>query len=214
MKQTVIPRKIDHIVYAVPNFKKAIAEFEQLTSVKPIFGGYHVSHGTKNALVNLGQGSYLEIIAVDNENKHVSPPRWMGVDFLSKPQVTRWALKSDDLKSDAAILKRYHNKMGELHEGTRKTLSHQTLSWQMVLPLASPEVELIPFMVDWQLTENHPTDVLPKACCKLLDIKATHPQPNEISPVLNLLGLSLPLLKNESISMQITMETPSGIVSL
>jgi len=98
-------RKIDHIVFAVPNLEAAMNEFEELTGIRPAFGGYHTTQGTKNAVVNLGNDCYLEILAADNDNTQIAPPRWMGIDLIESPQITRWSLKSKDLQSDSAVLK-------------------------------------------------------------------------------------------------------------
>jgi len=61
-------KKTDHIVYAVTNLEAAIDEFEKLSGLRPVFGGYHTTKGTKNALVNLGNECYLEILAIDEGN--------------------------------------------------------------------------------------------------------------------------------------------------
>ena len=91
-----IGRKIDHIVYAVPDLSAACDELEELLGVRPIFGGYHDSQGTKNALLNLGNQCYLELLAVDEANTKIEAPRWMGVDLIQHPRITRWAIKSDN----------------------------------------------------------------------------------------------------------------------
>lgn len=72
---------IDHLVYAVPNLEKGIAEFENKFGIQATIGGKHLTKGTHNALINLGKYSYLEIIAVDPENWAIQQPRWMGVDL-------------------------------------------------------------------------------------------------------------------------------------
>ena len=71
-------RRIDHIVYAVFDLDKSMDDFEELLGVRPIFGGYHKTFGTKNALINLDKGVYLELLAADNSNMDVQKPRWMG----------------------------------------------------------------------------------------------------------------------------------------
>ena len=70
-------RQIDHIVYTVPNLEKAMDWFTEISGIQPAFGGYHTTQGTKNAVVNLGNSCYLELLAADNENKNIhcrAPP--------------------------------------------------------------------------------------------------------------------------------------------
>jgi Glyoxalase-like domain len=54
---------LDHILLGVPDLDAGVTAFEQATGVTPLRGGKRPSRGTENALVSLGNGSYLEIIA-------------------------------------------------------------------------------------------------------------------------------------------------------
>lgn len=206
-------RIIDHIVYAVPDLEKAIIDFEKLTGIRPTFGGYHTTRGTKNAVVNLGNTCYLELIAIDEENKEVSAPRWMGVDFIEKAQMVRFALKSDDLKKDSAILQKYNPQMGEINGGQRQMSNGKMLTWEMILPLAAPAVDIVPFMTDWRKSEVHPTDSMAKEC-EFIAFKFTHPNPEMILEVLNELGMTAEVLKGEKIKIKAIVNSPKGIVEI
>jgi len=151
-----IGRKIDHIVYAVLNLEEAMQWFEKLTRIAPIFGGFHTTQGTKNALVNLGNNCYLELLAIDEQNTAIAAPRWMGVDRIRKPQITRWSLKTSQSAKDSEVLKEYDAKMGRIQGGQRKMTNGELLVWDMIMPLANPAVEIIPFMTDWQKSTTHP----------------------------------------------------------
>jgi len=202
-------RKIDHIVYAVPDLEVAINEFEKLSGVRPVFGGYHTTKGTKNAIVNLGNDCYLEILAIDEENASVTPPRWMGIDFIKTPQITRWSLKSNQLNQDSEILQKYHAEMGIIQSGQRKTNTGE-LTWEMILPLATPAVELIPFMTDWQNSTVHPTHNLPQQC-KLIDLAFTHPNPTVIQSVFDELGVDIIVQKGEKATIRANIQSSNGL---
>lgn len=206
-------RKIDHIVYCVPNLPQAIDDLEEQLGVRPAFGGYHTTKGTKNALLNLGEGIYLEILAPDEDNTEVKGPRWMGIDFLKEAGVTRWALKSEDLKQDSAVLKRYKPKHGEISGGTRKTTSGKLLTWEMILPLAEPAVDLAPFMVDWRKSELHPTDNLALEC-ELLSVEFTDPAPDSVANLFKDLGGKWTVKKGVKSAIRIKIKCPRGVVNL
>lgn len=204
---------LDHIVCAVPNLEQAVADFAEKAGVQPIIGGKHPQHGTKNALVCLGTGSYLEFLAVDEENDKVSAPRWMGVDLIEKPQIVRWAIKSFDLPRDQKILRRYHPDLGEIAEGSRRTPTGDTLRWSMTLPLPDPAVELMPFMCDWRASDLHPTDTMGLQT-KILALGFLHPEPEKINAVFTELHLRSDVVKGEKPLIIAKILTPNGILTL
>ncbi|MEM9834226.1 MAG: VOC family protein [Bacteroidota bacterium] len=206
-------RAIDHIVYVIPNLEEAIDRFEQQSGVRPVFGGYHTTQGTKNAIVNLGDACYLEFLATDEENHDVQPPRWMGVDLITTPKITRWSLKSSDLGKDSEILKNYNPSMGVVKGGQRNMTNGQLLTWEMSMPLAEPEVEIIPFLTNWQYSDIHPSEPLPEQC-HLLRISAVHPDPNSLYPVLNYFYPEFELTQAEQVSLSIEIQTPNGVLYL
>lgn len=113
-------RKIDHIVYCVPDLEQAIDYFKNKLGITPVIGGRHLLRGTKNALLNLGDQCYLELLSIDYENKNIPPPRWMGIDLINEPKITRWAVQSEDVNSDQEILTQYSPDLGIVSEGQRK----------------------------------------------------------------------------------------------
>jgi len=207
-------RQLDHIVYTVFDLDSAISDFEQKLGVRPIFGGYHKTFGTKNALINLDKGMYLELLAADDTNTVAKPPRWMGIDVLTENQITRWALKSEQLDTDSSILNAYNTKMGSISGGSRSTVKGSLLKWQLVLPLPTPEVEIIPFMVDWSQTETHPNDELPNMGCKLVELYGTHPDPDQFGETFEKLGLEFQIKKAEKIVLKAILKCPKGTIKI
>jgi len=200
-------------VYAVPNLEEAILEFEKSSGVKPIFGGYHDTQGTKNALVNLSNGAYLELLAIDGSNLSIKGDRWMGVDLISEPKITRWALKTDNIQEDGKILQSSNPNMGNIKGGQRKMQNGKMLTWELTMPLATPEVEMIPFITDWKNSDAHPTDSLPELCT-LIELELTHPEPNLYNDTLLKLGCKERVKKGDSPRISIKLKTPKGIIVL
>ena len=157
-------RHIDHIVYCVPNFEQAIDDLEKKLGCPINLGGRHLNQGTKNALLNLGAGCYFEILAIDQSNDSISAPRWMGIDLITEPCITRWALKSTQLESDLEILKKHNTELAKSFQGERAIEDGTLLQWQMSLPAAHPKIELAPFFLDWSKSDFHPTEKLPNYC--------------------------------------------------
>ena len=171
-------RDIDHIVYSVLDLDAAIDQIEKSLGARPVIGGRHLNKGTKNALLNLGNRCYLEILAIDEDNKEINGPRWMGIDLIEEACITRWALKSSNILEDQKLLHSYKTELGEIFQGERLTDSGATLRWQMSLPQASPRIELAPFVVDWTNSEEHPTENLVNDCT-LENIQFKAPERNQ-----------------------------------
>ena len=206
----MLKRKIDHIVYCVSDLEAAVAYFKNLLGVEPVVGGAHQSKGTKNALLNLGNQCYLEVLSIDEDNNTFTGNRWMGIDLLQKPKITRWSLKSKDLKKDSSILSKYSSELSHISEGSRMTGNGNLLSWEMILPASSPEVELMPFMTDWSHSAAHPTDSLNEGCY-LEKVSLYHPNPFEILPFLNELGVDVEIHKDSQMRIEVIIKSPTGI---
>ena len=201
-------RTIDHLVFCVPNLKKAMQQLSDKCGVEVVYGGQHTTKGTENALLNLGNGAYLELLAIDATNTAIAPPRWMGVDVVNRFTFTRWAIKSNDLTTDVAILKKANPLMGEVFTGSRQKTDGSTLRWSMALPLATPAVEMLPFMVDWK-DSVHPTASL-QAGCELIRLEGTHPNPTLLLATLAALKVEMDIQKGAMVTLKAVIDTPNG----
>ena len=204
--------KIDHLVYAVPDLEKAVNQFERISGVRPVYGGKHQHQGTHNALINLGNNSYLEFLAIDPENKNIPPPRWMGIDLIREPKITRWAVKSKAINEELNILKKIKPSLAITKTGKRQRQDGAILQWELSIPQATPEVEIYPFFIDWKSSE-HPTVALPQHC-ELISFHATHPAPAEIITFLKNINAEITIEKGNEITLIAKINTPNGQIVL
>lgn len=206
-------RIIDHIVYCVHNLEEAIIDLENKLGVKASIGGAHLTQGTKNGLINLGYQCYLEILALDENNKSIKAPRWMGIDLLQSNKITRWATKSQDIEKDSKALQSHNVDMGQVTGGSRKMDSGKTLTWQIAMPLSSPEVDVVPFITDWSQSESHPTDSLDHPC-KLIELQINHPKPMEVQNLFDRMNINIKINQSDIESIHIIIDSPNGIIQL
>lgn len=206
-------RKIDHIVYCVPNLEKAVADLESKLGIKAKIGGRHLTEGTKNAIINLGNKCYLEILAIDHNNKEIQGPRWMGIDLIQSPKITRWALKSSNINEDSKALSKHNPQMGQVQGGSRKMQNGDTLTWEIAMPLSQPEIEIAPFITDWSNSETHPTDNLNDQC-ELLELRLMHPKSHEFKNLFDTMNIDIRITFSEKASIGISIKCPNGIVQL
>src|SRR6201995_1127104 len=93
---------IDHLVYAVPDLRAAVADVEERLGVRARDGGRHTGLGTRNALLALGSQTYLEIISADPDQPEPGRARPFGIDGLSRSRLAGWALACDDINAGVA----------------------------------------------------------------------------------------------------------------
>ena len=63
--------KIDHLVIGAESLIQGVEYVKSCLGVEMPFGGVHVKMGTHNHLMRLGDGIFLEIIAI---NPEIDPP--------------------------------------------------------------------------------------------------------------------------------------------
>ena len=138
----------------------------------------------------------------------------MGIDELTKPQLIRWAIKSKNLASDAEIVRAHNPEMGLITGGSRNTSTGSLLQWELIMPLSKPEVEIIPFMLDWSQSSTHPTKELSNANCELQELHAVHPKPEVYSKTMEGLGIDIQIKHGEDIALRAIIKSPNGLIEI
>src|ERR1700733_1973535 len=85
----------DHILLGARDLDVGIRWVEERTGVRAKFGGNHPGAGTCNALLSLGTGHYLEIIAPDPAQANAPDVRKLR--DLSSPKIIQWAIQTEDI---------------------------------------------------------------------------------------------------------------------
>lgn len=212
-KLKIYDRQIDHLVYCVPNMLDAIEHFKETLGVEATIGGRHLNQGTINALINLGDKCYLEILAIDEENKDIKSPRWMGLDMATAPKITRWAISSEDVNQDSQVLQQYNPELGNIIDGSRVSPTGAMLKWKMTKPLATPEVEIAPFILDWSESAMHPTDNMVQSCA-LESVEFFSPENPKLNICLDGIFGNFQLIESKQPKIVATIRGPRGVVTI
>jgi catechol 2,3-dioxygenase-like lactoylglutathione lyase family enzyme len=134
-----MPFTIDHIVIAVADLDQATRDYEALGfTVLP--GGEH-PRGSRNALVVLADGAYLEIIAFPTP---VPDFRWWEVFRAAGPGFVDYALLPDDFEADIARQRAAGIELEGPIDGSRLQPDGSRIAWRSARPL-EPD---IPFLVE------------------------------------------------------------------
>ena len=95
----MMDRGLDHLVYATPDLDASVEELAERLGTDPVPGGAHPGWGTRNALIGLGPGSYLEVIGPDPGQPRSDHPRPLLIDELTSARLVTWAYRHPDPES-------------------------------------------------------------------------------------------------------------------
>src|SRR5690606_19807288 len=113
-------------------------------------GGKHPDMGTHNCVARVGDGVFLELIAIDPEAPRPARPRWFGLDdpgpaarLAVRPRPVGWVLRTDNLArvTDAS----------QVDLGAPLAMSRGTRSWRITVPATGCTAfdGLTPAVIEW-----------------------------------------------------------------
>ena len=178
---------LDHILLGVPNLEDGLRAFERATGIAAKRGGKHPSRGTENALVSLGSGSYLELIA-PRADADASDPFVKELRSLQHPAVMGWAVHVPDAADASARLTRAGFPTSAPQPGSRVTPSGETLRWT-TFEVSQPVIATAPFFIAWDAATAHPSTTSPGGC-SLVRFDVEDPQSADLTRMLTTLGVS------------------------
>jgi hypothetical protein len=215
MRQAIMARGaivLDHLVYAAPDLLPAVQEVADRLGISPSPGGQHLGRGTRNYLLSLGSGAYLEIIGPDPEQPNPPQSRWFGVDALQGPRLVGWAVKAPDIEQRLADARLAGYDPGPIQAMTRTQPDGTVLHWRLTIGGGQASPDLIPFLIDWRDTP-HPS-VTSSQGASLLEFWAESPQPESIEGKLRAVGAALDVRPGERSLLIARLTGPGGEMTL
>ncbi len=149
-------------------------------------GGHHPRMGTHNALLRLGETTYLEVIAIDPAAPSPNRPRWFRLDDETRGGRTAlcgWVASVSDIQAVS-------NMAGEAF-GLIEPMSRDSLHWRITLPPdgSMPLSGTAPLFIQWD-SEPHPCARLEDRGCTLVGLEAFHPQARSLRMLLSSVGFA------------------------
>ena len=177
---------IDHIIYAAPDLNDAIQTFAQTYGVEATPGGPHLGFGTRNALIGLDRGAYLELMAIDPAQAVPPERRFFGLDRDSPPRYLAWCARSSrTLEETAAIAREAGFDLGEIFGMSRRHPSGELMSWQLTSPFADRST-VLPFYIDRGEVPSPALSLPPSLTLDSLTL--VHPEAGRVRAILDALG--------------------------
>jgi hypothetical protein len=207
---------LDHLVIAARNLAEGAAWVEARLGVATSPGGVHEAMGTHNRLLSLGEGRYIEVIAIDPDAPAPARRRWFDLDasrmqvrLARSPALVHWVVRSDDI--DAAIAATAGGRPEVL------SLSRPGFRWKIGVPASGrlAQAGVSPTVIEWQ--GRHPGEALPDSGCRLEQLILMHPQAAATLASLRRAGLpdDEPIVaREEGAGLRARIRTARGIAEL
>ncbi|MDX1997922.1 MAG: VOC family protein [Thermoanaerobaculia bacterium] len=197
---------LDHLLVGAADLDRVSEQVAASTGVRPVYGGKHPV-GTHNALLALGDHTYLELIAAQPGQR----PLAFGVDFtaLATPAAVGWAIAVTNLAAARAALAQAGYRLSEPLAGSRTTPAGQTLAWHTFVILGAPEPA--PFFIAWSADTAHPATTSPPGC-RLEKLTLKTPDVAALEKLNAVLGLTLTIERADSPGQTIELACPAGKV--
>ena len=120
--------ELDHLAVVARSLEEGCAWVEaRLGAGRLRPGGRHPRYGTHNALMALGKGCYLEVIAPDPGAPAPGRPRWFALDHVAgPPRLANWILRVEGIEAAREAL--------PCDPGPAVALARDALRWRITVP--------------------------------------------------------------------------------
>lgn len=203
--------ELDHFLWAVPRLEDGIAAIERMTGVKARVGGRHPGVGTHNALLALGEKTFLEIIAPDPSQSRFSSFGNL-IQGITEPTLVTWVARTQDARKLSDEVQKNGLNPGVILALSRRRPDGTSLSWRTLAIGGHKHGPIIPFFIEWR-SEEHPAEISPTGC-RMVRFEIESPDARSVLSTLEKIGLHVPVIEGPKPRLRLTLETPKGRVQL
>jgi len=213
-----VQHNFDHFVVGISDLDNGMNRIEEMTGVRPVYGGVHPTIGTHNALISLGDHTYLEIIAPNPDADFENLDPVLKAEFMEPlKQMTAlrpflWAVGSSDLTTTSRLLEEAGIELSSPGAGSRKKPDGKVLNWHAAFITAPRSAEL-PFFISWSETTVSPAEDSPPGC-HFERFSVSAPDTAVLEKLKEQLGLSAEISTASELKFQLALSCPKGKVTL
>ncbi|GAA6208654.1 VOC family protein [Cognatishimia sp. WU-CL00825] len=208
--------KIDHFAIGADSLDQGVLAMESVLGVTVPRGGKHDAMSTHNCVMQSGNESFFELLAIDPEAPaDPGRARWFSMDeqatkdrLKQRPRALCWVVGTDDLD---AVIAASPVDLGEVVLFTRGDRS-----WRLTVPKdgSLPMGGLLPAFIEWS-PGPHPSTGQQDLGVKLSKVQLQHPEPETLSNILEALQVShLAEVSAGAAALSFSLQTPCGDVVL
>ncbi|QBY00781.1 VOC family protein [Rhodophyticola sp. CCM32] len=208
--------KIDHFAIGADTLDQGVAAMEAKLGVTVPRGGKHEAMSTHNCVMQSGNESFFELIAIDPDAPaDPGRVRWFTLDdpttkarLAERPRALCWVVGTDDL--DAVIA------ASPVDLGDVVLFTRGDRSWRLTVPKDGhlPMGGLLPAFIEWS-PGPHPSTGQQDLAVTLDKVHLTYPTPVTLSAILKALRVDhLAEVQAGDAALSFTVSTPNGAVTL
>ena len=203
--------RIDHVIVGVADLESGIADLERRTGVRAVIGGVHPGRGTRNALMSLGDGVYLEILAPDPDQA-IDNEATRELRALAALTPIGWAVSANDESAIRSVLADAAIATSQPEPGSRAKPDGSILRW-ITFGYDKLDDPLAPFFIIWASPELHPSRTSPGGCT-LAAVQIATDGANMLARAVAPLKLNVSVAPGKGDSMRLSLSCPTGNVRL
>lgn len=207
--------RIDHFAIGADSLERGAAALHDRLGVMVPRGGTHAAMSTHNCVMQSGNESFFELIAIDPDAPAPNRARWFTLDepgtrarLAQRPRALCWVVGTDDLD---AVIAASPVDLGEVLLFTRGDRS-----WRLTVPKdgSLPMGGLLPVFIEWS-PGPHPSTGQQDLGIRLDKVRLRHPDPAALSQILKTLQIDhLAEVQAGEAGLFFDLDTPNGRVTL
>ncbi|MEM1077251.1 MAG: VOC family protein [Pseudomonadota bacterium] len=207
--------KIDHMAIGAADLAQGVAAMEEALGVTVPAGSKHDAMSTHNCVMQAGNESFFELIAVDPEAPDPGRVRWFTLDdpvttarLAERPRALCWVVNTNDLDGVIAASSVDLGEVVHFQRGDR--------SWRLTVPQDGhlPEGGLLPAFIEWS-PGPHPSTGQQDLGVRLTKVAITHPDPAQLRTLFETLQIAdLAEITEGPNALAFEFDTPKGHVTI
>lgn len=209
--------KLDHLTVIAPTLAEGVAHVRACLDLDVPFGQRHLYMGTHNHLLQLGDMTYLEIVALDPAGENPSRPRWFGLDDQARVRadweegrrLRGWVARTDGLAGAIA------GREAVFGETVPLPPIHPSFDFAIPADGSLPLDGAAPSLID-RRGKPRSMATIADLGARLLSFSLEHPEPDAISALYGQLGIDRPpaILRGRKLRYRARIATPAGVREL
>lgn len=207
--------RIDHFAIGAETLEQGVAAMKAALGVTVPKGSPHAAMSTHNCVMQAGEESFFELIAIDPDAPAPGRPRWFSLDapetrarLGERPRALCWVVNTDDLDGVLANSPVDLGDVVDFRRGDR--------TWRLTVPANGhlPEGGLVPAFIEWS-PGPHPSTGQQDLGIRLKKVLISTPEVSRITAIFDFLAITdLAEITSGATGLAFVLDTPNGEVTL